>query len=177
VTLLPSEKDAIVEQSYLTEPGMKPRNAVEASPAQRDAHGRSSQPNEATNGTHKYSAGNPGNRSSMQTASGERTHAKRSGRQQEGREGHSQWEKSHSGGGYKRRIDESHEKERIRKSWLREGLRVRVVSQTLNRGKAYLSKAVIMNVLGHARCSIQLDSGPVIDVRSLICLGVDDCCP
>jgi hypothetical protein len=58
---------------------------------------------------------------------------------------------------------------RDRPSWLREGVRVRVVSQQLARGHAYLSKATILSVVGPAACCLMLDSGSVLEVRRTAC--------
>lgn len=183
VTLLPSEKDAVVDYSCLTEPGMRPRSTAEASQQPHSVtngsssrHGRSSDAQEdRRSGTAHASAGLAGDRSSKRAqragAAQEAHNPGASARYNAGANGSRGVAGGNSHGrhaerdGDRGRSDKSHEVRR-RKSWLREGVRVRVVSQTLNRGKAYLSKAVIMNVLGHAHCSIKLDSGPVLDVRS-----------
>lgn len=150
---MPSEKDAVVAFHSLTEPGMRPQSSTQPTPPHHGAIGSSARHISAPRDASKRPESTQRSRRVERDPSGKPSH-------------------HGTGGGVSARRSSGHEGEdkrnshdsRRRKSWLREGLRVRVVSQTLHRGKAYLTKAAIMNVLGQAHCSIKLDSGPVLDV-------------
>eukprot|EP00892_Ulva_mutabilis_P000837 jgi/Ulvmu1/10754/UM068_0044.1 len=70
-----------------------------------------------------------------------------------------------SSGGYGSRKAERDEpsRHRRRKSWLREGIRVRIVSKHVGRGKAYLAKAVLTAVVAVGECHVMLDDGSIIE--------------
>lgn len=165
VTLLHSDKDAVVEHNFLTEPGMRPRSTAEAA----------QQPYTSTNGASRHSAysDREGGAAAARLSGGERDAKRARGTEEannsRGTGAHERSNdeggKSKAGGGARGGSEKSERRPEARrpKSWLREGIRVRVVNKKL---KSYMSKAVILNVLGHAHCSIKLEEkGSVLDVR------------
>lgn len=163
VTLLHSDKDAVVEHNYLTEPGMRPRSTAEAA----------QQPYTGTNGASRHSAysDREGGAAAAGLSGGERDAKRARGTgEANSRRGTGAHERRNDEGGKSKaggargRSEKSERRPEARrpKSWLREGIRVRVVNKRL---KSYMSKAVILNVLGHAHCSIKLEEkGSVLDV-------------
>jgi hypothetical protein len=121
---------------------------------------------EAKGSSDRYESGNRQERAEKsEKRSSERRHrsAEKSGHRSESKgkkRQHRELErsdaKSASSGGKKQRVEDK------APSWLHPQLRVRVVSEKLGGGVAYLKKGVVQEVTGHKQCRILLDSGGVL---------------
>lgn len=183
VRLFPSERDVTVRASDLSEPGAParpgsraprdpahPRHETSSPKPQREDH-RRDDPN--------------GTRSADKSRYGEDADSRKHSRPHKGgRDDHygdrsnGAASKSHRRDGDGRsavndrvkdteRYGEKSRQRSRRKSWLREGARVRVVSKHVGRGKVYLSKAWVTAVVGLGECYIVLDDGAVVEVSFL----------
>lgn len=167
VRLFPSERDVTVSASVLTEPGAParpsarvPRDAAHPRSDPRDAGGRGERGSAAGSGAgdrHKSARhegdGQGGGGSGRDGAGSSRSKTHRGhiedSRRTASQGGTAAWTGAPSGG---------------RKSWLREGIRVRVVSKHVGRGKVYLAKAWLTAVVTVGECHIMLDDGSVVEV-------------
>ena len=52
---------------------------------------------------------------------------------------------------------------RPEKHWLREGIRVKIVSKSIGSGRAYLMKSTVLDVYTQGVCSVRLDDGTVLE--------------
>lgn len=169
VRLFPSERDVTVSASVLTEPGAPARPSARVS---RDAaHPSSDQRSFGGHGRSERGSATGGGTSDRPKSSSE-CHFRH--------EVHGQGGSGRDRAGYSRPVlhqGDTRERESQRgaspstgarsggrKSWLREGIRVRVVSKHVGRGKVYLAKAWLTAVVTVGECHIILDDGSVVEV-------------
>lgn len=201
VRLFPSERDVTVSAAHLAEPGApsQPGARPAEDPALHDtrAPSRSDSRPGAGNveGSREGGARTESNARAHRDSQGG-AHSRRDGRGSDnrGERGGSSMVPSQRGGDEERQEMSSHRgrsgvgagsgrrRQQLRTSWLREGIRVRVVSKHVGRGKVYLAKAWLTAVVAVGQCHIILDDGSVLEVcccvsaLERICANHGECC-
>lgn len=153
VRLLPSEQDVVLAEEQLTEPGQIGHRGAKDFVSARDKNGRharqESAPSNGRGQDHdRRQGGDDG-------ARGADADAPPSSRQDSSRA--------------------KSDRARARASWLREGIRVRVVDKGVAKGRLYLKKALVVTVTAPGQCDVQMDDGSVREVRLPHSLPVHAC--
>lgn len=186
VRLFPSERDVTVSAAHLAEPGAPSRPGAQPAqdPALHDTRARAPSGRSRSNsGAGNVEGSREGGARKESSARAHRdsqggAHPRRDGQDSDnrGHRGGSSMVQSQQGGDEERQEMSLHggrsgggagsgrRRQQPHTSWLREGIRVRVVSKHVGRGKVYLAKAWLTAVVAVGECHIILDDGSVLEV-------------